>query len=301
VHSILRIKIAELPKEYIFGEYGFFVINVREESHHGVKTSKYYLSFIVFSFWYDALNQLVKRFLYSLPYVNPLIFVSLASFFIISSTSFISSVYAGDEFAGEYRAYQTHAREGKAAFHKKNYQTAIIHYSRAIELSPFEVDSYYKRGIALYKSGKEQEAIEDFNKVLTMDSRSISSYVYRGLCREKIGEYVEALKDYTSALSINPKDANIHNNLAWLYATAMDEKVQDKVKALEHAKKAAELSNEKKADILDTLARAYLMNEMNKEAIEAEKKALKIEPNNKRFQKNLRVYEEGGGGVRSKE
>jgi tetratricopeptide (TPR) repeat protein len=125
-----------------------------------------------------------------------------------------------------------------------------------------------------------------------LDSRRVGAYVYRGLCREKAGEYADALKDYTTALSMNPKDANIHNNLAWLYATANDEKVKDNIKALEHAVKAAEISNEGNADILDTLAMAYFVNGKVKEAIEAEQKALKLEPENERFKGNLKKYEE---------
>ena len=38
------------------------------------------------------------------------------------------------------------------------------------------------------------------------------------------------------------------------------ENIQDKAKALEHAKKAAELSKEDNAEISDTLARVYFIN-----------------------------------------
>ena len=63
------------------------------------------------------------------------------------------------------------------------------------------------------------------------------------------------------------------------------------VNALEHAKKAAELSKEKNAEILDTLARAYFMNGMLKESIDAENKALKLEPYNDEFKGKLKEYE----------
>ena len=114
--------------------------------------------------------------------------------------------------------------------------------------------------------------------------------MYRGLCRMNSGEYREALRDFKSALKQRPKDASIHNNLAWLYATAKDEKFRDKIKALEHARKAAELSKERNAEILDTLARAYFINGKLKEAIETEKKALKLEPGNEKFKAKLEEY-----------
>jgi Flp pilus assembly protein TadD len=194
---------------------------------------------------------------------------------LLITSVFLSSfcVHANDDFAARYKAFKEHVQSASSAFQKKDYVTAITSYSKAIEMSPFEINSYYSRGIAYFKSGKEKEAEEDFDKVIIMDPRMSSAYVYRGLCREKLGRYKDALNDYTKALELKPNDAAIHNNIAYLYVSANDESFRDKVKALEHAKKAAELSKEKNAEILDTLARAYFINGMVKEAIDAENKA----------------------------
>jgi Flp pilus assembly protein TadD len=200
-------------------------------------------------------------------------------------------VYANDDFAARYKAYKDHVQSASSAFQKKDYASAITNYSKAIEMSPFEINNYYNRGIAYCKSGKEKEAEEDFNKVIVMDPRMSSAYVYRGLCREKLGEYQDALNDYTKALELRPNDAAIHNNIAYLYVSANDENFRDKVKSLEHAKKAAELSKEKNAEILDTLARAYFINGMLNEVIDAENKAIKLEPYNDEFKGKLREYE----------
>ncbi len=109
----------------------------------------------------------------------------------------------------------------------------------------------------------------------------------------KGGEYQGALSDYGKGLELNPRDPSIHNNLAWLYATANDEKFLDNLKALGHAARAVELSNERNAEALDTLARVYLINGKTKEAVETLDKALRLEPNNERFKDNLRLYQEG--------
>ena len=203
--------------------------------------------------------------------------------------------YADDDFVVKYRAYKDYVQSGSTAFQKKDYASAITNYSKAIEMSPFEINNYYNRGIAFYKSGKEKEAEMDFDKVIVMDQRMSSAYVYRGLCKEKLGKYKEGLNDYTKALELNPNDAAIHNNIAYLYVSTNDESFRDKVKALEHAKKAAELSKEKNAEILDTLARAYFINGQIKEAIEAENKALKLEPYNDEFKNKLKEYEKAIG------
>jgi tetratricopeptide (TPR) repeat protein len=206
---------------------------------------------------------------------------------LISSTF----VQADDEFAEKYKSYQQYTRSASAAFQKKDYASAITSYSKAIEMSPFEINNYYNRGIAYFKSGKEKEAEGDFDRVIIMDPKMSSAYVYRGLCRERLGKYKYALNDYTKALELRPNDSAIHNNIAYLYVSANDESFRDKAKALEHAKKAAELSKEKNAEILDTLARAYFINGMVKEAVEAENKALQLEPYNDEFKGKLREYE----------
>jgi len=223
---------------------------------------------------------------------NKCLFILPVSVFLLSIAL---SVSAADDFMEKYRAYQAEVSAGKHSFDTRDYAKAIEHYTKAIDMSPFEVSHYYQRGVAFYKTGKDKEALRDFDKVLILDQRRIGAYVYRGLCREKSGQYVDARKDYTTALSMNPKDANVHNNLAWLYATAKDDKVKDNMKALEHAVKASEISGEKNAEILDTLAMVYFMNGNVKEAIEAERKALKLEPENERFKGNLKKYE----GVKS--
>jgi tetratricopeptide (TPR) repeat protein len=222
-------------------------------------------------------------------------FILFISLLIASMFLFAVHVYANDDFAEKYRTYKDHVQSASSAFQKKDYASAIASYSKAIEMSPFEINNYYNRGIAYFKSGKEKEAEEDFDKVIIMDPKMSSAYVYRGLCREKLSRYNDALNDYTRALKLKPNDAAIHNNIAYLYVSANDESFRDKVKALEHAKKAAELSKEKNAEVLDTLARAYFINGQIKEAIDAENKALKLEPYNDEFKGRLKEYEKAMG------
>jgi tetratricopeptide (TPR) repeat protein len=229
----------------------------------------------IFRFWVDN------------PYLEPVSMVKLPKVEPYGHTD--------NDFADKYRAYKDYVQSASAAFQKKDYATAITNYSKAIEMSPFEVTSYYNRGIAYFKSGKEKEGEEDFDKVIIMDPRTSSAYVYRGLCREKLEKYKDALNDYTKALELKPNDAAGHNNVAYLYVSANDESFRDKVKALEHAKKAAALSKEKNAEILDTLARAYFINGQIKEAIDAENKALKLEPYNDEFKGKLKEYEKAMG------
>jgi tetratricopeptide (TPR) repeat protein len=208
-----------------------------------------------------------------------------------SGSASSSESKGGDDFQKQYRAYQGYARSGYTAFQKKEYSKAIEHYTKAIEMSPFVASHYYYRGLAWYRKGDTERTIEDLDKVIILDPRHTNAYIYRGLCRMIRSECAEALRDYKSAMKLKPKDSSIHNNLAWLYATAKDEKFRDKGKALKHAKKAAELSKERNAEILDTLARAYFINGKINEAIATENKALKLKPYNDGFKENLKIYQ----------
>jgi tetratricopeptide (TPR) repeat protein len=197
----------------------------------------------------------------------------------------------------EVMEYQSLSRAGQASLNKGEYDKAIDQFSKAIEASPFEVSNYYYRGLAWYKNGNKDKAIADFDKVIILDARWQSAYIYRGLCKMEGGEYKEALKDYKTALNRDPKDPIIHNNLAWFYTMAEDEQLRDAAKALEHAKKAVELSHEKNPEILDTLAHVYFINGKKKEAIETEMKAVNLVPDNELFRENLERYKREGMGM----
>jgi tetratricopeptide (TPR) repeat protein len=195
-----------------------------------------------------------------------------------------------EDLAARYRAYQAVVREAAVAIEREQYAVAIDACTRAIAMSPFTASHYFYRGLARYKLGNQQEAIGDFSRALALDPRLASAYLYRGLSRVARSEYEPALQDYTAALGLNQDDAIAQNDLAWLYATARDGKFRDPVKALEHARKAAQLSKEKNAEILDTLAKALFVNGKIKEAQDTEKKALNLDPGNKTFQENLGTY-----------
>jgi tetratricopeptide (TPR) repeat protein len=218
-------------------------------------------------------------------------------FFLACSIGYLIAgppAVAAETFAQRYQDYQNTVNAGKAALAKKDYPTAIAQYSTVIRASPFTAAHYHDRGIAWFKNGEAKKAVEDFDRALLLDLRLGAAYSYRGLARLQGGDYTGAWQDYQQALAFNPKDPSVHNNLAWLYATAPAGKLRDGIKALEHAVRAAELSNEKNAEILDTLARAYFVNGKKAEAIEAEQKALRLEPGSREFTENLKQYEAGG-------
>ena len=74
-----------------------------------------------------------------------------------------------------------------------NYEEAIEHFDKAIELEPDYAEAYYNRG-CIYKDGDHQQAIRDFTKAIELRPDYAMAYVRRGI--------TYALQDKKSLLAI---------------------------------------------------------------------------------------------------
>ena len=102
--------------------------------------------------------------------------------------------------------------------------------------------------------------------------------------------YADAIKAYQQALRLAPDFSVAHNNLAWLYATCEDPNIRDPKAALQHAKLAVDLTEWKEGGFIDTLAEAHFANGDYQQAVEIQKKALALEPDNKELQEHMARY-----------
>jgi len=103
--------------------------------------------------------------------------------------------------------------------------------------------------------------------------------------------YPKAIYAYANALRLKPDNPEILNNLAWLYATCEKEELRDPKKALELAKKAAEL--ESSYHILDTLAEAYYVNGYFEQAVQLAEKVMKMDLKNpEHYEKQLKKFKQ---------
>ena len=79
----------------------------------------------------------------------------------------------------------------------------------------------------------------------------------RGDALLSMGKRAEAIADFEKAAAQQPKGKDVLNNLAWLLATAPEDKLRDGKRAVTLATQACELTDYKEAYILSTLAAAY--------------------------------------------
>jgi tetratricopeptide (TPR) repeat protein len=103
-----------------------------------------------------------------------------------------------------------------------------------------------------------------------------------GDIKQELGKDAESLAAYEKALALEPDNPETLNNLAWLLITASNPAVQDPEQALLLALQASSL-RPTAGHILDTLAAAYWANNMLKEALKTEDKAIGRDPANHIF------------------
>jgi len=139
------------------------------------------------------------------------------------------------------------------------------------------------------------EAIKAYDEVLAEDANNFLALRGRGDSLLGVGKHAEAIADYEKALKIEPDDASLLNNFAWVLATSTEAKLRNGKRALDLALKAAKRTEFKQAHILSTLAATYAETGDMKQAVEWSKKAVAVgSPEQKEeLAKELASYQAG--------
>jgi tetratricopeptide (TPR) repeat protein len=100
---------------------------------------------------------------------------------------------------------------------KRNYNEAIISYTKAIELDPTDRVAYNNRGRAFEELKRYEEAFADFTKAIELDPTARTGYNNRGVIYYKKNEYQKAIADYTKAIEIDSRFIDAYTNRAKAY------------------------------------------------------------------------------------
>jgi Zn-dependent protease with chaperone function len=192
-----------------------------------------------------------------------------------------------------------------------------VDYLRKCELNPNWIkrhDRKVKKGIAVYLAGLisigvvgyylnvgvigtqlnnqliEQAILQELQK--SPDNPDLYSLL--GDLYYSMDDFAGVRQAYEKSLTLKPQNAQVLNNLAWLYATCEDHSYRDPQRALKLVKQAAEL--ERSPHILDTLAESYFVNGMYAEALHTGEQALKLTKKNRSYYlEQLDKFKKGAG------
>lgn len=146
---------------------------------------------------------------------------------------------------------------GLIAADSGDYASAIRDFRRLATLAPEDAVIEGQLGMLHLAAKQPREAIQRFDRALEIDAEQFVSRRGRSDARISIGDHPAAVADLEKALSIDPENAGVLNNLAWLLATSPDDTLRDGKRAIGLASKACELSEWKEAHIISTLAAAH--------------------------------------------
>ncbi len=115
------------------------------------------------------------------------------------------------------------------------YKEAIIDYSASIKYRKAFAPVYYYRGNAYFNLGKYDLAIADFNSAIQLKYSSPNGFYNRGLIYYNQGKHEEAIKDFTSAIQLSPTFslAYSHRGMSNYFLGKYDEAIKDQTSAIQ--------------------------------------------------------------------
>jgi rhomboid protease GluP len=159
-----------------------------------------------------------------------------------------------------------------------------------------DVTRLLREGVRLRLAHQDAKALERFQAAAQRSPRDERPHVMMADLYAEQKLFAEAVQHYKQALQIEPQSAESHNNLAWLYATCEDPKWRDPRAALEHARRAVELTQWKEAGFIDTLAEANYASGSYREAVRIQLLALQLDPHDPELQEHMTRYRKAAGG-----
>jgi tetratricopeptide (TPR) repeat protein len=200
------------------------------------------------------------------------------------------------------RQEQPHEEMGRYYLTQRKYDPATQEFQEAIRLTEGDDQPRLELGLAYQLKGDPQKAQQIFEEVLGKNPQTARGKILLAgnqvlladlYAQQKL--YGDAIKTYQQVLRLEPNFAEAHNNLAWLYATCEDPKFRDPKAALDHAQRAVDLTQWKEGESIDTLAEAHFANGDYRQAVEIQKKALALAPDNKELQEHMARYRKAAG------
>jgi superkiller protein 3 len=171
---------------------------------------------------------------------------------------------------------EAHNNLGNALLQAGKFGSAAGHFEQALRLKPDYAEAHYNLGLALVWLGREAEAIPHWEQAVRLKPDFAEAHGNLGIALAHAGRVREAIARHEEAVELRPDSARAINNLARLLATLDPTQGGDPVRAVGLARRACELTNERVAAYVDTLAMACAAAGRFDEAVATAHKAIEL-------------------------
>ncbi len=167
-----------------------------------------------------------------------------------------------------------HLNLGYALLQSGQPNQAIPHLVNALQIKPDLWEANKLLADIFVQRGRLDEAITHYRKVLERRPNDADAHLSLANILSKTRQWGEAITHYRDAARLKSDDTVSRTKLAWLLATAADEKLRDGADAVATARQSCGLTNDPDAEQLDTLAAAYAELRDFQTALETASRAL---------------------------
>jgi tetratricopeptide (TPR) repeat protein len=192
---------------------------------------------------------------------------------------------------------QAHRLRGLAWLLKNDPDKALADLDVCLRLQPADTSARMGRAGARDAKGDLAGAADDLEKALAHAPGDVTIFPVLANQYRKARDWPRALATVQAWVAREPDDPRPHGGLADLYATCPDGALRDGAKAVEHARRACELTQWKQPYALDTLAAACAEAGDFAAAVRWQKAALENESfaarSGDRARAKLQLYEAG--------
>lgn len=119
-------------------------------------------------------------------------------------------------FRGGSEEANHHLCRGAKSLDKGDYEHAIKHFDRAIQISPNFAEAYNQRAIAEYLLERFSASIADCKRVVKLMPIHFGAWAGMGHCYAHEGNLQQAVESYEQALAINPHMSQVRETVSEL-------------------------------------------------------------------------------------
>lgn len=122
-----------------------------------------------------------------------------------------------------------HQNLGVALAARGDYESAIAHFTRVIELNPDSAEAHYNRANAWQSRGETERALVDYSRAVELKPAHAEAYNNRGSLHAACGQFDPAIRDFAQAIALRADytDALANRGRAYLETGRYREAVAD--------------------------------------------------------------------------